>query len=264
MKTKLLLSVLMLLAIALRSQDIEPSKTTIKVLSLNILHGATTQGDFDLDVIAQLILDADPDFVAMQEVDFKTRRAKGYDIMTELGWRTKMAPIFGKAMAFDGGEYGEGILSKYSFSSSRNLPLPHSPNAEPRTALETRVGLNATDTIALVGTHFDHLPDGGDRRAQAAQINAYYKDTKLPTILAGDLNALPHSETLALLERFWTPAYRPKKAEPTYPSDKPTKKIDYVLFYPKNRWRVVATEVIQNRIVSDHCGYLVTLELLPK
>src|SRR5665811_1187969 len=60
----------------------------VKVLSFNILHGATTKGDFNLDVIAQVILDTDPDFVALQEVDFKTDRAKKYDLATELGWRT--------------------------------------------------------------------------------------------------------------------------------------------------------------------------------
>src|SRR5210317_504230 len=91
------------------------NQQTIKVLSFNILHGATTRGDFDLDAIAQVIIDADPDFVALQEVDYKTKRAKGYDLVTELGWRTKLSPIFGRAMPYDGGEYGEGILSRFSF-----------------------------------------------------------------------------------------------------------------------------------------------------
>jgi endonuclease/exonuclease/phosphatase family metal-dependent hydrolase len=56
----------------------------VKVLSFNILHGATTKGDFDLDAIARVIIEADPDFVALQEVDYKTKRAKGYDLVTEL------------------------------------------------------------------------------------------------------------------------------------------------------------------------------------
>ena len=34
------------------------------------------------------------------------------------------------------------------------------------------------------------------------------------------------------------------------------------MFYPKNRWKVLETKVIQDTIASDHCAYLVTLQLL--
>ena len=93
----------------------------VKILTFNIYHGATTNGSFDLDTIASVILRTDPDLVALQEVDFKTNRAKNYDLATELGWRTKMVSIFGRAMPYDGGEYGEAILSKWSFINTRNV-----------------------------------------------------------------------------------------------------------------------------------------------
>ena len=80
------------------SQSQIDSTKIVKVLSFNILHGKTMKGDFNLDVIAKVIIDANPDFVALQEVDYKTNRAKKYDLVTELGWRTKMAPIYGRAM----------------------------------------------------------------------------------------------------------------------------------------------------------------------
>ena len=48
----------------------------------------------------------------------------------------------------------------------------------------------------------------------------------------------------------------------TFPSDNPQVKIDYVMYYPENRWRVLKTEVIQDTVASDHCAYLVTIELL--
>ena len=106
------------------SQTVMDSSRIVKVLSFNILHGATTKGDFDLDAIARVIKETNPDLVALQEVDFKTRRARNYDLATELGWRTKMAPLFGRAMKYDGGEYGEGVLSKYSFIATRNVATP--------------------------------------------------------------------------------------------------------------------------------------------
>ena len=165
-------------------------------------------------------------------------------------------------MNFDGGEYGEGVLSRYSFFQSRNIALPHTPGNEPRAALEIITILPSGDTIALAGTHLDHLKDEKDRVAQAKKINEVFSLNKYPTVLAGDLNAIPGSTPINILEEMWSAAYDKKDPEPTFPSDNPSIKIDYVMFYPKHRWRVLETKVIQHSIASDHCAYLVTLELL--
>ena len=244
------------------SQTATDSSNIVKVLSFNILHGATTRHDFNLDLIAQVIIEANPDFVALQEVDFKTNRAKKYDLVTELGWRSKMIPLFGRAMPYDGGEYGEGVLSKYSFLMTRNVALLYSPGNEPRAALEITTVLPTGDTISFVGTHLDHLQDETDKVAQAKKINQVFSLNKYPTILAGDLNALPGSNTINILEEYWSSAYNKDNPSPTFPSDNPIKKIDYVMYAPENKWKVVSTEVIRDSIASDHCAYLVTLELL--
>ncbi|MEQ6122466.1 endonuclease/exonuclease/phosphatase family protein [Reichenbachiella sp. MALMAid0571] len=264
MKIKLKTIALLVLMTICQQAICQSTKTTVKVLSFNILHGATTKGDFDLDRIAKVILDTNPDLVALQEVDFKTNRAKKYDLVTELGWRTKMAPLFAQAMPFDGGGYGEGILSKSSFLQTRNVALPFSLGNEPRSAAEITTILSSGDTIFFVGTHLDHLKDESDRISQAREINRAFSTNKFPGILAGDLNATPESKTIKIFEEFWTPSYDKNDPNPTFPSDNPTKKIDYVMFYPKNRWRVVETRVIQDAVASDHCAYLVTLELMGK
>ncbi|MBZ0247784.1 MAG: endonuclease/exonuclease/phosphatase family protein, partial [Cyclobacteriaceae bacterium] len=204
----------------------------IKVLTFNILHGATTKNDFDLDAIAKVIIEADPDFVALQEVDYKTRRAKGYDLVTELGWRAKLAPLFARAMPYDGGEYGEGVLSRYSFLTTRNVPLPFSPGNEPRSALEIITILPSGDTIAFIGTHLDHLKEDTDRIQQSKEINRVFSNNRYPTILAGDLNGEPGSAPITILEKMWTPSYNRENPEFTFPSDNPIKKIDYVMYYP--------------------------------
>jgi endonuclease/exonuclease/phosphatase family metal-dependent hydrolase len=51
---------------------------------------------------------------------------------------------------------------------------------------------------------------------------------------------------------------------PTYPSSSPKKKIDYVLFYPYEAWEIVEIHVIDDKIASDHCPYLVVLNLKHK
>lgn len=232
----------------------------LKVMTFNIYHGETMKGDFDLDRIARVISDADPDMVAMQEMDFLTKRARGYDLATELGWRTKMTSLFGRAMKYDGGEYGQAILSKHSFVSTRNVPLPHSEGREPRTALEARIQLPSGATIALVCTHLDHLRDETDRLMQARAIVEEFAGNAVPTILAGDLNALPESDTLALLREHWTPAHG-DPPKPTHPSKNPRSKIDYIMFAPEERWRVIDLQVIADEVASDHCAVVAELEL---
>nr|MBP7497770.1 hypothetical protein [Bacteroidales bacterium] len=111
----------------------------IRVLSFNIFHGQTMNRDYNLDVIAQVIKDCKPDLVALQEVHYKTKMAKGYDITTELAYRTKMIPLFAKAIKREPvaelSEYGNAILSNWSFLQTRKIDLPHSPDREKRVVM---------------------------------------------------------------------------------------------------------------------------------
>ena len=261
-KSNTILIFLILINFLTEAQTITDSSRIVRILSFNILHGATTRGDFNIDVIADVINNSNPDFVALQEVDYKTNRAKKYDLVTELGWRTKMSPLFGRAMYFDGGEYGEGILSKSTFLESRNVILPHSKGNEPRAALEIITVLPSGDTIAFIGTHLDHLKDDSDRIKQVNKINEVFSLNKYPTLLVGDLNDTPMSTSIEILEEIWTPSYNRNNPLPTFPSDDPKIKIDYVMYFPAKKWRVLSTEVIQDTIASDHCAYLVVIELL--
>lgn len=235
------------------SQSENEEKTEIRIMTFNILHGATLNDDFNLDTIAAIIQNEKPDLVALQEVDFKTNRAQGYDLVTELGWRTKMAALFGKAMDYDGGGYGEGILSKMPIISSRTIQLPHSENSEPRAALEVMVELESGDTICFIGTHLEHKQDDPKRMCQARILNENFATGKYPTILAGDLNGTPKSAPIMVLKKFWNDA---SGNESTFPSDNPVEKIDYVMYMPSNKWEVVETKVICNTIASDHCAVL--------
>jgi len=244
-----------------RSQTEPEAQPVLRILTFNILHGATTKGDFDLDKIAAVINEVAPDLVALQEVDFKTHRAKQYDLATELGIRTKMAPLFGKAMDFDGGGYGEGILTQMPIIASQNIPLPHSPGNEPRTALALTVELKSGDTICFIGTHLDHKQDNTDRLLQTNKINREFSNGKIPTILAGDFNATPECEAIRNIKNFWADASR-NDLNPTFPSANPAKKIDYIFYFPETRWKVLESRVICDSVASDHCALFSVLKLI--
>ncbi|WP_242094483.1 endonuclease/exonuclease/phosphatase family protein [Aestuariivivens sediminicola] len=256
-----LLFLLWLQPVFLIAQGHENATAVVRVLTYNIYHGETVGAakPFDLDLLAKVISDTQPDLVALQEVDFKTNRSRNYDLVTELGLRTKMAPLFGKAMDFDGGAYGEGLLSKYTFLRTENHSLPARPGKEPRAALEAQMVLKSGDTIRFVGTHLDHTEDETDRWLQASELNALFAGSDLPTILAGDLNAKPDSRTMQSLFELWSSAFTDHV--PTYPASDPEITIDYILFRPAHRWRVLESKVIDEPLASDHRPVLSVLEL---
>lgn len=241
-------------------QEEVDSSRVVRVLSFNIYHGETMRGDFDLEEIARVIRGAEPDLVALQEVDLYTGRSGGRDLAGELGLLTRMVPLFGRAMPYDGGEYGEGILSRYSFLAARNHALPAGEGKEPRAALEAQVILESGDTLAFVGTHFDHTGER-DRIIQAARVGEILGAMDLPVLLAGDLNATPGSGSMEILFRDLEPS--DGDFAPTFPSDGPRIKIDYILYGPRERWKVLESRVICDTVASDHCALLSVLELLP-
>jgi len=266
MKTTLLLLILAGLAMLAMTAGCRhaPSTTagSLRVLSYNIHHGEGTDGKLDLDRIASVIRSANPDLVAVQEVDQLADRTGRVDQAAVLGERTGMYAVFGKAMDFSGGAYGQAVLSRWPVEAIEVFPLPGESGREPRIALRVRVrppGLEAP--VWFVSTHFDHERD--DLRVASAQALAgRLRTLRESVILAGDFNAGPESRPLQILFQDFADAAA-SRPEPTIPSDTPKHRIDFVLYAPTNGWRVLDTEVLPEAVASDHRPVIAELERLP-
>lgn len=235
---------------------------TIKVMTYNMHHGVNNNGTFDLDAIAKIILTEKPDFVALQEVDSVIKRSHNLDLSKVLAQKTNMNAVFGKATSVQKGSYGVAILTKHPIIETKNVALPFQKNKEPRTALEIiSVLKDAGDTVSFISTHLDHRAKNHKRIEQVKKINIAFSANRYPTVLAGDINDTPDSETLKLLETTWTSTYNKENPEPTYPAASPYKKIDYILYAPKNKWKYRSAKVVDDAIASDHRAYVVILEL---
>jgi endonuclease/exonuclease/phosphatase family metal-dependent hydrolase len=239
------------------------SPARVSILTYNIYHGEDANGGSNLDAVAGIINSLEPDLVALQEVDNKTARAKRLDLTAELSRRTGMQGLFGKAMDYDGGGYGEAVLSRYPVIETKNNPLPHTAKAEPRAALEIHIELPGGVKMAFVGTHLDHQRNQSNRMMQTKRIMELYENYDLPIVLAGDLNAMPGSDPINLLLRQWSDAAE-DDPRPTFPSTKPARRIDYIMYKPMGRWNVVEVRVIDQKVASDHCPVFAVLELLPE
>ncbi|MGZ0174921.1 MAG: endonuclease/exonuclease/phosphatase family protein, partial [Planctomycetales bacterium] len=115
--------------------------------------------------------------------------------------------------------------------------------------------------LVLFATHLDHRSDDQERFESAQLINSLAaKHPHQPALLAGDLNDTIDSRTLNEFEKHWTRTN--DKPLPTVPVGKPDRQIDFVLFRPADRWKVVEMTVLPEAIASDHRAVLAIIELL--
>ncbi len=192
----------------------------IKVLTYNIHHAENMNGKFDVQGIAAVILATNPDLVALQEVDSATLRISKADILKELADATGMYIYFGKAMDFDGGGYGNGVLSKYPIQQAQTLALPSKgKDGEPRSAAIVTVQLPGDSLLRFASAHLDHTEDPADRLAQIQLLLQQLQRSSVPLIIAGDLNALPSSKEITQLKAHFTDAT--EKLGPTGPQTSP-------------------------------------------
>lgn len=252
----------------------------LRVMTFNIRHSRGQDEIHSLRRIARIIKRYRVDLVALQEVDVGTRRVGGLDQTKELARLTKMHAAFGHAIDFQGGKFGNAILSRYPFVSKANPQISGSEGAEERNVLQVKVRLprkrmlrryrrryrkirrwNAP-VVSFWGTHWDYA-SSKVRELSANRANAWSLKTEGPLILVGDLNAEPDSSPLQILSKVWRKAggsriYR------TIPTRSPRKQLDYILLRKDRSWRVRRVRVLQSkdaRNASDHRPLLADLHL---
>jgi len=238
----------------------EPGRP-LRVVTYNIHHGEGVDAKLDLARIAGVITAQKPDLVAVQEVDVRTRRTSSVDQAAGLAKLTGMHVAFGRTIDYQGGQYGNAVLSRFPVEKIETHSLPGEEPAERRGALAVTVRPWGRDegVVTFVATHFDHQREP-DRIRQVKEINRLFvKDDGAPVILAGDLNAVPDSEPMRVLLKEWTDAGGANGAA-TVPADKPRRRIDYVLLRPSSGWRVVETLVVEEPLASDHRPLLAVVE----
>ena len=236
-------------------------KPIVKILSFNIYHGENTRGESNIASVEALIKKLQPDFVGLQEVDLKTERSNFTDFSNLLATRTNMQLLFGKAIDYNMGEYGIAILSKHRFTKTIHHRLPNKKDQEPRIVIGVNSIIEQRE-VQIINTHLDHAKSDELRLTQSKFINKLFCNDSLPKILIGDLNAVPNSEPIQQLKNNWKLTDTQCSPTATYPSNAPNIKIDYIMVYPPNKWKIISSTVINTGEISDHLAYFVTLQLL--
>ena len=235
----------------------------IRILCYNIHHAEGVDRKLDLNRIGNLIKTVNPDVVALQEVDQNVRRTRGVNQPEVLSKITGLNVVFGKNIPLQGGHYGNVLLSRFEIQHFKNHSLPNFDQGEQRGVIEATLKLPGDrGELCFMATHLDHRRDEKERLASVTAIRKIAQ-TKMaqPTVLAGDLNATPDSATLMKFFETWTSANQDPR--PTVPVTQPQRQIDYILFRPQARWRVVEVKVLEEAVASDHRAIFAELELGP-
>lgn len=234
------------------------SQTTIRVLNINTRMSGQMAG-YNAAPFADYIEQYNPDFVMLQEIDYKTARNGFRDFTTELAAETGYFSAFGRAITYSQGEYGVAILSKYPIEKISNTQLTGNASEmkEMRTVLFIDVTLPGTEEkVRMAVTHLDHSTDGV-RQSMVQQLNAAI-GTSLPTLLAGDFNAFPSETAISTGMASWK---RVCNNFATFPASNPASKIDYIFAKPADKWNVKSYQVLSNSAaITDHCAMLAEVE----
>lgn len=241
----------------------EGGAARLRVLSYNIHHGEGVDGQLDLERIARVITAVSPDIVSLQEVDEKVARTGLVDQPSELARLTRMSVVFGGNIRLQGGMYGNAVLSRLPIQRHVNQLLPCFDSGERRGVLEVELALpGSNSSLAFLATHLDHRQPNAERLASAKAIHELLARTPgRPALLAGDLNDVIDGEVLKEFETRWTRTN--DKPLPTIPVAQPASQIDFVLFQPRPRWKVIETRVLDEAVASDHRAILAVVELIP-
>lgn len=173
---------------------------------------------------------------------------------------------FAKALAYPNYErdYGNALVSRYPILSTKCVPihLPVEQRIQGRGRYEDRVILCAE--ILVEGKIFTvmcaHFGLYEDEIALAVDIvRECVKNCHTPLLVLGDFNLTPESQPYSHLCEFLTDTALLLNANKnTFPSEAPTKRIDYIF---KNADVKVLTGCVPELVVSDHRPYVITVDI---
>ena len=250
----------------------------VTMMSYNIRIGCGLNDPFRLQAgdlghlpqVAEVIRAANPDWVAIQEIDSKTKRSGFVDQTAELAKLCGMKGTFvrktlntlqnkfrmpGSASEdeFSGaGEYGLAVLY-------REEPLKVSKVLVPGYYHTRCIEFLEFKDYVVACTHFPLKEEHCIMAARVALANI--ADYRKPVFLAGDFNVSPESSTIAEFKKGMT--ILNDTSVPTFPSSGPRSCIDYIMVNTPfaDRVNVVSRQVVANPDATDHCAVIVRAEL---
>ncbi len=233
----------------------------MKIMTFNTQHCLNfLEQRIDYQIMADLILGEGADIVGLNEMYSNREEGDGLPNQTKILAELCGFPsyYFAKAVCLDGeGSYGNGFISKFKIEEAETIIIPDPNPRKYNGYYETRCLLKAklTGGITVLVCHFGLNPDEQENAVKTILANV----TDEKCILMGDFNVTPDNPVLnPIREKLKDASVGFCESTPTFPSDKPKIKIDYI--FVSNDIEVVYSEV-PNKIASDHRAHTAVIEI---
>jgi len=235
----------------------------LRVATLNLNYRNPKHGAWKARraLIVETLQRAQADVVALQAVE----DADASDQATEIAALLQYEEVVYVAATEGADTKGSAFIARRALTdvSPRRLSLkPNLEDTQRRVIVRARIA-TAAGAIDVYNAHFSWVP------AQASDNVREALDFREPgpMLLLGDLNNIPDSAAVQVLQRaglidLWG-ALRPDEPGYTFEADHPTLRIDYALASPDVRARAQAIELLGSSAgpprLADHLGLMVTL-----
>ena len=217
----------------------------MRVMTYNVRGGWGSDGQKSTERIADVVRSQSPDVVCFQEVHQRLPQSRFVDQPVRLERELGMPFVFQANLRLGMGRYGVGVASRYPVRGVRNhlLPSVREQRGVLQVTFESPRGL-----LTVFCTHWGL--NGAEREKQAAQLAELIGGVSGPVIVCGDLNERPDAPAVRLLlDRTGLSDADAALNRPTYPTERPEARIDYVFFSPS---MALAGVSVLETPASDH------------
>src|SRR4051812_43582789 len=146
------------------------SAPVLRVMTFNIQHGAGADGKVDLQRTAEAIKREQPDIVALEEVDRGVARTDRRDLPAELAKLTGMKSYFSNNYDFQGGEYGNAVLTRLPIVKKTNSHFYMLRPKEQRGIIQMVLKAQGRKFV-FMATHIDYRQDDSERLLNVDEIH---------------------------------------------------------------------------------------------
>jgi endonuclease/exonuclease/phosphatase family metal-dependent hydrolase len=226
----------------------------MRLVTYNIRGGLGIDGRRSLQRIAAVLREVDAQIICLQEVHCYLPWSGFQNQVRTLARWLGMPVLFQNNLWPTLGGFGNALLTSLPILSLARHRLPNVGERAQTHKLPERRGLleamlqTPDGLLRVMVTHWSLNPK--DRQQSAKEVAALVSVQQTPVLLAGDLNTVANSLEMARLRGLT--GLCDQGTAPTFPADKPTARIDYVLHSPEvpvSRVWVVETPASDHRPV---------------
>lgn len=226
----------------------------VRIMTYNLHNGFNTDGQLDMEALAQVIEENQPDIIALQEVSRGWLVSGRLDMLAWLSQRLDIPYVWGPTADH---YWGNAILSRYPIIESTNYELPPRDLPLKRGFTSALIDIGNGEVLEVLTTHFHHVDgDSAIRQLQSGVIADFYSGAGNMVFL-GDLNAQPDTPEIDVLREMGLIDSMAGSSTLTFHSADLYERIDYIWISPDLK---VVNAYVPFSNASDHLAVVAIID----